>query len=163
MSSTRSFSFVKNAVPATEDLASVSADSKNYILCGVSLEQTTYKDKPAVRLTMPFTAIQDPQTEQLTDRNYMAWLPLDLGDGVIEVASELVKNAPAYARGFVGLTVRIVKSAQSMDYGGRARHRGFAARSGRRQTLAGLSDCRAAWLHQQAIRKRYGGDAGQSG
>jgi hypothetical protein len=39
----------------------------------------------------------------------MAWLPLDFGDGIIEVevASELVENAPAYARGFIGLTFRI--------------------------------------------------------
>ncbi|MBW8299112.1 MAG: hypothetical protein K0M60_05885 [Hydrogenophaga sp.] len=60
-------------------------------------------------MTMPSKATQDPQTEKLTDRDFMAWLPLDFSDGVIdvEVASELAPDAPVYARGFVGLTFRI--------------------------------------------------------
>jgi hypothetical protein len=39
----------------------------------------------------------------------MAWLPLDFGDGTIdvEVASDLASDAPAYARGFIGLAYRI--------------------------------------------------------
>lgn len=63
---------------------------------------------------MPREAIQDPQKEQLADRDFMAWLPLDFGDGVIEaeVASELVTDAPAYARGFIGLTFRIDKEGR---------------------------------------------------
>ena len=44
----------------------------------------------------------------------MAWQPLDFGDGVIEVevASELVTDAPAYARGFIGLAFRIDKEGR---------------------------------------------------
>lgn len=78
-------------------------------LSGVSLEHSMYKGEPAFGITMPREAIQNPQKEQLADRDFMAWLPLDFGDGVIEVevASELVTDAPAYARGFIGLTFRI--------------------------------------------------------
>jgi hypothetical protein len=63
---------------------------------------------------MPSEAIQDPQKEQLSDRNFMAWSPLDFGDGVVEVdvASELVTDAPDYARGFIGLTFRIDKEGR---------------------------------------------------
>jgi hypothetical protein len=60
-------------------------------------------------MTMPPKAVQDPKTEKLTDRNFMAWLPVDFSDGLIEVevASELAPDAPSYARGFIGLTFRI--------------------------------------------------------
>lgn len=86
----------------------------DFTLSGVSLEQSRYKGEPAFRMTMPSEAIQDPQKEKLADRDFMAWLPSDFGDGVIEVevASELVENAPAYARGFVGLTFRIDKDGR---------------------------------------------------
>ncbi|WP_211394270.1 hypothetical protein [Agrobacterium tumefaciens] len=86
----------------------------DFTLSGVSLEQSSYKGEPAFRMAMPSEAIQDPQKEKLSDRDFMAWLPLDFGDGVIEieVASELVENAPAYARGFVGLTFRIDKDGR---------------------------------------------------
>ncbi len=86
----------------------------DFTLSGVSLDQSSYKGEPAFRMTMPSEAIQDPQKEKLADRDFMAWLPSDFGDGVIEVevASELVENAPAYARGFIGLTFRIDKNGR---------------------------------------------------
>ncbi|UZF31921.1 DUF1080 domain-containing protein [Ralstonia pseudosolanacearum] len=58
---------------------------------------------------MPSSAYQDPAREQLSDRNFMAWLPVDFQDGTIEVevASDLAPDAPAYARGFVGISFRI--------------------------------------------------------
>jgi hypothetical protein len=94
--------------------ASATAPTSDFRLSGVSLEPSIYKGEPAFRITMPREAIQDPQKEQLTDRDFMAWLPLDFGDGVIEVevASELVTNAPAYARGFIGLTFRVDKEGR---------------------------------------------------
>jgi len=86
----------------------------DFTLSGVSLEQSSYKGEPAFRMTMPSEAIQDPQKEKLADRDFMAWLPSDFDDGVIEVevASELIENAPAYARGFIGLTFRIDKDGR---------------------------------------------------
>jgi hypothetical protein len=80
-----------------------------YILSGVALEHATYQGREAVKLTMPPAATQDPTTELLTDRDFMAWLPVDFGDGSIEVdvASVLAPDAPAYARGFIGLAFRI--------------------------------------------------------
>ena len=44
----------------------------------------------------------------------MAWLPLDFCDGEIElwVASELVPEAPAYHRGFIGVSFRINEEGQ---------------------------------------------------
>jgi hypothetical protein len=88
---------------------SADASPNDFRLSGVSLELGTYKGEPAFKMTMPSEAIQDPQKEQLSDRNFMAWLPLEFGDGVVEVdvASELVTGAPGYARGFIGLTFRI--------------------------------------------------------
>lgn len=89
--------------------ASSDVPISDFLLSGVSLERGTFKGEPALKMTMPSEAIQDPEKEQLSDRNFMAWLPLDFRDGVleVEVASELVANAPAYARGFIGLAFRI--------------------------------------------------------
>ncbi|WP_197278315.1 hypothetical protein [Rhizobium sp. AAP43] len=82
---------------------------EDFRLSGVALLETTYQGVQAFQMTMPTEAIQDPQRETLTDRDFMAWLPVDFSDGVIdvEIASELVPNAPGYARGFIGLTFRI--------------------------------------------------------
>lgn len=78
-------------------------------LQGVSLDQATYRGREAIRITMPSSASQDPTREALTDRDFMAWQGLDFRDGSIEVdvASVLSPDAPAYARGFIGLTFRI--------------------------------------------------------
>ncbi len=89
--------------------AVLDASVEDFLRSGVSLERSRYKGAPAFKMTIPSEATQDPQTEKLTDRDFMAWLPLDFSDGVVdvEVASELAPDAPAYARGFVGLTFRI--------------------------------------------------------
>lgn len=116
MGSIRTASFAAGLLLA-EGFSSASASmakTEDYLLSGVSLEQVTYKGDPAFQMTMQRDKIQDPQKEQLADRDFMAWLPADFGDGVIEVevASELVENAPAYARGFIGLTFRIDKDGR---------------------------------------------------
>jgi hypothetical protein len=84
----------------------------DFLLSGVSLEPSHFKGDLAFKMTMPPEAIQDPEKEQLTDRNFMAWLPVDFCDGIIEVevASELEPHAPAYARGFIGISFRIEKA-----------------------------------------------------
>lgn len=81
----------------------------DFRLSGVSLEVTRYQGQAAFKMTMPSDPIQDPAKEALADRDFMAWLAMDFTDGTFEVdvASELVAGAPAYARGFIGLTFRI--------------------------------------------------------
>lgn len=80
-----------------------------YRLSGVTLRPSTYQGSAAFELRMPSSAYQDPAREPLSDRDFMAWLPVDFQDGTIEVdvASDLAPDAPAYARGFIGLTFRI--------------------------------------------------------
>jgi hypothetical protein len=77
-------------------------------LSGVSIKETTYKGKNAYEVTMPRESYQDPQKERLTDRTFLAWLPIDFRNGTIEVdvASVLAPDAPDYARGFIGLVFR---------------------------------------------------------
>lgn len=81
----------------------------NFTLSGVSLDTAEYLGKSALKMQMPSSEFQDPAIEKLTDRKFMAWLPLDFHNGVIEVdiASTLAKEAPAYARGFLGVSFRI--------------------------------------------------------
>ncbi|MGB8600858.1 MAG: hypothetical protein WCD42_01545 [Rhizomicrobium sp.] len=58
---------------------------------------------------MPPSDYQDPAKERLTDRAFMAWLPVDFHDGTIDVdiVSDLAPDAPPYARGFAGVSFRI--------------------------------------------------------
>jgi hypothetical protein len=81
----------------------------HFHLSGVSLRHVSFKDRPAIELTMAESANQDPAREQLVDRDFMAWTDVDFGDGTIEVdaASALAEHAPAYARGFIELAFRI--------------------------------------------------------
>ncbi|WP_229491545.1 hypothetical protein [Massilia sp. HP4] len=81
----------------------------SFNLSGVSLRPSIYQGATAMEVRMPPASYQDPAREALADRNFMAWLPVDFGDGTIEVdvASDLAPDAPAYARGFVGLAFRI--------------------------------------------------------
>lgn len=81
----------------------------DFKLQGVTLAETTFKGRTAFQITMPSSATQDPAKETLTDRDYMAWLPRDFGDGIIkvDVASVLTLDAPGYARGFIGIAFRI--------------------------------------------------------
>ncbi|WP_220446048.1 DUF1080 domain-containing protein [Novosphingobium umbonatum] len=66
------------------------------------------KDSEGLRLSMPRQYWQDPAREALADRDFMAWLPIDFHNGVIEaeVKAGLAPGAPAFARGFVGLAFR---------------------------------------------------------
>lgn len=81
----------------------------DFTLSGVSLACGLYQGSDAFEIRMPASSYQDPRVEQLTDRDFMAWLPIDFGDGMIEVevASVLAPDAPDYARGFVGVSFRI--------------------------------------------------------
>ncbi|WP_199229327.1 MULTISPECIES: family 16 glycoside hydrolase [Caulobacter] len=83
--------------------------ASDFQLSGVSLAEVSYKGEPAFEMRMPAAAYQDPAHEILTDRAFMAWLPMDFHDGVIEVeiSGEPAADAPAYARGFVGVSFRI--------------------------------------------------------
>ena len=111
MDSIKTLALAVSMLFAAEGHSAVISDLpiNEFHLSGVALERSAYSGDPAFKMTMPSGAIQDPQKEQLSDRNFMAWLPIDFGDGVmeVEVASELVPDAPAYARGFIGLTFRI--------------------------------------------------------
>ena len=83
--------------------------TEDFNLHGVALTATEYLGERCLCMAMPDSAIQDPEREQLADRDFMAWVPLDFANGIIEawVASDLIANAPSYARGFIGLTFRI--------------------------------------------------------
>jgi len=91
----------------------VSAEAERQVdqfrLSGVALRPEKYKGVASIRLTMPSHSYQDPRKEALADRNFMAWLPMDFGNGIVEadIASDLAPNAPSYARGFVGFAFRI--------------------------------------------------------
>lgn len=92
-----------------ESFMSSIASSADFLLSGVSLRATTYLGQPAFEMKMPASAYQDPARVRLTDRTFMAWLPLEFHNGTIEVevASDLAPDAPSYARGFVGVSFRI--------------------------------------------------------
>lgn len=72
---------------------------------GVELAQ----DAEGWRVTLPRHHWQDPAREALSDRDFMALLPADFRDGVIEVQvkADLAEGAPEFARGFVGLAFRV--------------------------------------------------------
>jgi hypothetical protein len=83
-------------------------------LSGVSLVETHYKKQAALEVRMPSSSYQDQSKERLLDRDFMAWLPLDFKNGTIDVdvASDLATDAPAYARGFVGVAFRIDETSR---------------------------------------------------
>lgn len=66
-------------------------------------------DGRTLRVVIPPSAWQNPAKEALSDRDFMALLPVDFGDGVIEVEVKgaLAPGAPAFARGFVGIAFRV--------------------------------------------------------
>jgi len=84
-------------------------EAARFRLSGVTLERIEYKGDTLLALRMPPTSYQDPKKEALTDRDFMAWVPLDFADGTIDVdvKSYLADDAPEYARGFVGISFRI--------------------------------------------------------
>jgi hypothetical protein len=76
---------------------------------GVIIEQVHYKGRDAICVSMSSDSYQDIRTDRLTDRPFLAWLPVDFSNGTIEVdvLSVLAGDAPEYARGFIGLGFRI--------------------------------------------------------
>jgi hypothetical protein len=86
----------------------------DFICSGVSLEKAEYLGESSMKMQMPSAKFQDPIKEKLTDRAFMAWLPVDFHNGTIEVdvVSTLAANAPAYARGFLGISFRIDKTTR---------------------------------------------------
>ena len=75
----------------------------------VRIETVQYKAVDALRVSMASDSYQDIRRDRLTDRPFLAWLPVDFGNGTIDadVASVLADDAPDYARGFIGLGFRI--------------------------------------------------------
>jgi hypothetical protein len=82
---------------------------QDYSLISVKLKEGDFNGSKALQVSLPSNHWQDPNTETLTDRNYMAWLPVNFHNGIIEVdlASTLATGAPDYARGFAGVSFRI--------------------------------------------------------
>lgn len=78
----------------------------------VNIEEVFFKEKQAIKVTMPSNLYQNPETDHLTDRPIFAWLPISFKNGIIElnIASEIAKDAPSFARGFVGIAFRISKN-----------------------------------------------------
>jgi len=109
MAGTTSLAAAQSTEPLVRQNDFVLAD---FIRSGVSLEQAEYLGQKSIKMQMPPEKFQDPQKEILTDRAFMAWLPVDFHNGSIEVdiASTLASGAPAYARGFLGLAFRIDKA-----------------------------------------------------
>lgn len=72
---------------------------------GVDLAQ----DSDGLRVTLPRASWQDPAREALSDRDFMALIPIDFQDGTIEVEVKgaIDPAAPAFARGFVGIAFRV--------------------------------------------------------
>lgn len=67
------------------------------------------QDKDGLRVSMPRQFWQDPAREKLSDRDFMALLPVDFYDGTIEaeIMSTVDPQAPDFARGFVGFAFRV--------------------------------------------------------
>jgi hypothetical protein len=67
------------------------------------------QDRNGLRVSMPRKFWQDPAREKLSDRDFMALLPVDFDDGTIEaeVMSTVDPQAPDFARGFVGFAFRV--------------------------------------------------------
>jgi hypothetical protein len=81
----------------------------DFKLSGVTLRADSYRGSPAFALRVPSSSYRHPTKERLSDRNVMAWLPIDFGHGPIEVeiTSDLAPDAPDDARGFVGFAYRM--------------------------------------------------------
>jgi len=93
----------------TENVQEVDILHEDWEKSGVSTKSTEYKDKKALQVKMPSESYQDPKKEELSSRNFFAWLPLDFHNGTIdvEVAGVLATDAPVYARAFVGVAFRV--------------------------------------------------------
>lgn len=71
-----------------------------------------------LQVAMPRSAWQDPAREPLSDRDFLALVPVDFGDGTIEVEvmGSLAEDAPSFARGFVGIAFRIADGSFEKIY-----------------------------------------------
>lgn len=78
-------------------------------LSAVLADEAGFAGKNAVRITLPPEYFQNPEKDVLTDRPLYALLPVDFGNGVIDVdiASVLHPQAPSFARGFAGIAFRV--------------------------------------------------------
>jgi hypothetical protein len=77
---------------------------QDFHLNGVEL----IRDAEGLRVTLPQKFWQDPARNKLIDRDFVAWLPMDFHDGVIEadVKAQVAPGGPEFARGFVGFAFR---------------------------------------------------------
>lgn len=66
---------------ALSDSASAQGKVDDYRPSGVSRRPDAYHGEPAFEVRMPSSAYQGASKEKLADRNFMAWLPVDFGDG----------------------------------------------------------------------------------
>lgn len=66
-------------------------------------------DKEGLRVSLPRSRWQDPAREALSDRDFMAIVPVEFQDGTIEieVKGAIDPAAPNFARGFVGIAFRV--------------------------------------------------------
>jgi hypothetical protein len=87
------------------DSVRVSLKVRDVVAKGVDVRQ----DKEGLRVSLPRSAWQDPAREALSDRDFMALIPVDFQDGTIEVEAKgaIDPAAPAFARGFVGIAFRV--------------------------------------------------------
>jgi hypothetical protein len=78
---------------------------KDYRLSGVSLRESSHTGRPALEMRKPSLAFQNPAKEKLSDRNFMAWLPINFHDGRIDVdiAADLTPERAHSITGAVSL------------------------------------------------------------
>jgi hypothetical protein len=114
-------------------------------LSGLSLLENQYKNQTALQVMMPSFSYQDQRKERLLDRRKMAWVPQNFKNGTIdvEVANDLVADAPAYARGFVGVAFRITGMSLVAHVRPQGSRFGFAV--ARTSTPIGASSAWTLW------------------
>ncbi|SEH19148.1 hypothetical protein SAMN05428974_3241 [Sphingopyxis sp. YR583] len=105
---------VSGTATASAQVPVAEPELSEFRLSGVTLRRSSYDGVASLEMRMPSSAYQDPSREKLSDRNFMAWLPLDFQNGTVEVevASDLAPDAPDYARGFIGLAFRIDRAGR---------------------------------------------------
>lgn len=99
------FSMSASGAARAPNPVSVSLKPADVQAKGVDVAQ----DKEGLRVTLPRASWQDPAREPLSDRDFMALIPVDFQDGTIEVELKgaIDPAAPAFARGFVGIAFRV--------------------------------------------------------
>ena len=81
----------------------ISMDKKNFEAVNVSISMENIMGKSAIR------AVKDSNVQKADEPTYVKIKGIDFKNGTIEVKvlSRLLKNAPDYARGFIGVAFRI--------------------------------------------------------